>query len=174
MKRVVITGGPCTGKTSLINAISNTHFTIFKEVAREVIKEQLNLNSNKVPWLDVSGFSKLVLVEQIKDYHSHQKGISVYDRGIPDILAYLNHGNQFVFSELEKGMELHRYDKVFILPPHREIYETDEERRESFESALLLHDHLIKAYHSIGYNPIEIPLLPLQERAQLLIDLIHE
>lgn len=174
MMRVVITGGPCTGKTSLINTLPLCSFTIYNEVAREVIKQQLALGSNKVPWDNVTEFSKLVLADQISDFKNASNGVSVFDRGIPDILAYITHGNQAIFPDLETALQNHIYDKVFILTPAEEIYETDEERRESFENAVLIHKQLVAAYQSLGYTPIEIPLLPLDKRTELLIRLIHE
>ena len=41
MLRVVITGGPSTGKTSLINSLGNNGFNVFNEAARKVIQQQL-------------------------------------------------------------------------------------------------------------------------------------
>ena len=132
MNRVVITGGPATGKTSLITEFKGLGYQIFPEVARVVIKQQLALNSIKVPWLDVSGFSQLVLEEQCHHFKMAKNSLSFFDRGIPDIIGYLNHANQPFFDSLIDTAENLKYNFIFILPPWEEIYETDNELREEF------------------------------------------
>lgn len=173
MNRVVITGGPATGKTSLVNTLQKKGYTTFKEVAREVIKEQLSLNSNKVPWDDVSGFSKLVLQEQIQDFEKANDHLTFYDRGIPDIIGYMNHGGQKLFGELISHAEKLRYSKIFILPPWQEIYAIDNERRENFEEATQLFTKINNAYSSLKYEPIVVPKLKIDERIQFVLDNIN-
>lgn len=174
MQRVVITGGPSTGKTSLIQALNQKGFETFNEVARKVIKQQLDLNSNKVPWDDVTGFSKLVLIDQINDFQSATEGINFFDRGIPDLTGYMNHGSRTLFSELIKAEKEFIYDKVFLLPPWQEIYENDNERRESYEGAKLIYEALKNAYTKSGYSPIIVPQLSLEERVEFILNHINE
>lgn len=174
MKRVVITGGPATGKTSLVNALSNKGHSTFYEVAREMIKEQLSISSNKVPWDDVTGFSKLVLNKQIHHFNEASKDLTFYDRGIPDIIGYMNHGNQVLFDELITHSETLRYSHVFILPPWEEIYATDNERRETFEEAKNLYDSINKAYSSLNYQPIVVPKINIEERIKFILSYLDE
>jgi predicted ATPase len=173
MIRIVITGGPSTGKTSLINQLSSPDRKIFHEVARIVIKEQLQLKSNKVPWDDITGFSQLVLKKQIEDFNNAENTFNIYDRGIPDLIGYMNHGNKTLFKDLELAAKSLTYQFVFILPPWQAIYETDNERRESFKEAIKINQNLTKAYIDLGYTPIEIPQGTLENRLNFILEKIN-
>ena len=173
MIRIVITGGPSTGKTSIINAFSKLHHNTFPEVARVVIQNQLKINSNKVPWNDVSGFSKLVLKKQIIDFNDAKRGFNIYDRGIPDLIGYINHGNQYLFKDLRLNAKKLKYKFIFILPPWEDIYETDNERRESYEDAIKIYESIKKAYTSLNYKLIEVPKDTLPNRVLFILNKIN-
>ena len=174
MIRVIITGGPSSGKTSLINALQKCGYSTFNEAARKIIQQQLELNTNNLPWDDIEGFSKLVLTKQIKDFKSANKDLSFYDRGIPDIIGYINHGKKTIFKSLKRNNLINRYDKVFILPPWKDIYATDNERRESFEQAKLIYNEIKKAYILSGYNPVKVPLDSVENRKKYILNKLSE
>lgn len=169
MRRIVITGGPCTGKTTIINELKQLGYNVFSEVARKVIKQEVESNSNAVPWEDVTAFSKLVLKEQQKDFESTKTGVAFYDRGIPDLLGYLNHAKLEIFAELKLATQINKYNIVFICPPWQRIYTTDNERKESFEQANLIHNELAKAYENAGYDVVIVPKSSLTNRVQFII-----
>ena len=174
MIRVVITGGPATGKTSLIKAFHNSGYETFDEVARKIIQEQLILKTNKVPWDDIVGFSKLVLLGQVQDFNSANADLVFYDRGIPDIIGYINHGRKKLFENLKISNQSNRYDHVFILPPWEEIYTTDNERRETFEDAQSIYKEIEKAYLVSGYRPIKVPLGSTSNRIKFILKKLNE
>ncbi|MBI34007.1 MAG: hypothetical protein CMP67_01415 [Flavobacteriales bacterium] len=174
MNRVVITGGPSTGKTSLIEEFKKLGYVTFSEVARKIIQQQLDMGTKKLPWDDVSGFSKLVLNEQLNDFNSADSNLTLYDRGIPDIIGYLNHANKKIFKKLIDSNRINRYNKVFILPPWKEIYKNDNERRESFKEANFIHDEIEQAYLKSGYNPIKVPFGSIQNRINFILNLLDE
>jgi predicted ATPase len=174
MQRVVITGGPSSGKTSIIDTLKEDGYAVFQEVARKVIQKQLKLGTNKVPWDDVSAFSKLVLKDQITQWNSIENTVAFYDRGIPDIIGYLNHGNKQLFNALKEASSRLRYDFVFILPPWRTIYTTDQERREDFKSAELIFEEIKMAYKKLNYSPITVPIGSVKERTRFIIDWLNE
>lgn len=173
MLRIVITGGPSTGKTSIIQSLEKDGKPVFHEIARKVIKEQLDIGTNKVPWEDVSSFSKLVLEEQIQDFQLGTNSINFYDRGIPDIIGYLNYNNQPKISELEAAVSNYKYDYIFITPPWKDIYQTDNERRETFEESIALFHELQGAYESRGYSPIVLPNDSIAKRIEFILKTIY-
>ena len=58
MQRIIITGGPGFGKTTILNHLQNAGFNTFEEVARIVIKEELEIGSDVLPWKNLDAFSK--------------------------------------------------------------------------------------------------------------------
>ena len=45
----------------------------------------------------------------------------------------------------------------FYYRPWKAIYKTDNERFETFEEAVKIHNHLEQTYKRFGYNIIEVP-----------------
>ncbi|MAW65625.1 MAG: ATPase [Flavobacteriales bacterium] len=174
MTRIVLTGGPGVGKTTLIKALSKKGYSTFNEAARKVIQKQLELNTSNLPWDNVVEFSKLVLIEQIKDFNHKNEALIFYDRGIPDITGYLNHARKNIFRELKKSCSLNRYDYVFILPPWKAIYTSDNERRENFEEAKLIYNEIEQAYLSSGYKPILVPFDSIDNRINFILEKLNE
>lgn len=167
-KRVIITGAPGTGKSSVIGNLRDTGYHVFDEVAREIIKIEMKKGSSHLPWLDMTNFSKKVIEGQKNQYRSAQK-LSFFDRGIPDILAYLRYGKLPLFKGLQEALDTFQYFKyVFILPPWKEIYVNDKERKETFEESVLIHNHLKKTYESLGYNIVEVPKTEVSERVKFI------
>ncbi len=96
-----------------------------------------------------------------------------YDRGIPDVLAYMDYFNQPYESYFEQACEKHRYDLVLIVPPWKEIYISDNERLESFEEALEIHRHLEETYSRFGYESVEVPKGTIAERTAFVLNQLN-
>jgi predicted ATPase len=172
--RYIITGAPSTGKSTVVNELNSTYET-FPEVARAIIQQELATNSKNVPWLDNYEFSKLVINQQIEDFEANNNSITFYDRGIPDVIAYLKYYQQAEFLDefINQAKEYRYAKKVFLMPPWERIYQKDEERRENFKEAILLNDKLITSYDSLGYEIIEVPFVNPKERVKFILDQIN-
>ncbi|MCX6181451.1 MAG: AAA family ATPase [Bacteroidetes bacterium] len=174
MQRIIITGGPGFGKTTILNHLQNKGFNTFDEVARIVIKEEMEIGSDVLPWKNLDAFSKKVLPLQIVNHKNAVSGFNFYDRGIPDIAAYQIHGKQTIFKELDEAIKDFRYHSTaFITPPWKEIYGTDNERKESFEKACAIHFQLTQTYTNFGYLVVEVPQLKIEDRAQFILDQLN-
>jgi len=157
IRRIVITGPPGSGKTTYIIALKDKGFTIIEENAREIIQEQLKKGSDAVPWKNVPKFSNLVLKERIRNFKK-AKATIFFDRGIPDIIAYLWVDNFDVSSKLNKSAKKYKYDnKVFVTQPWRKIYKKDSERKESFEKSIEIFNKIKECYSYYGYEIIFLP-----------------
>lgn len=92
------------------------------------------------------------------------------DRGLPDVLAYMHYIGDSYPKTFHETCENHKYTKVFVLPPWKEIYVSDAERYESYEQAVLIHDHLEETYRKYGYELIEIPKDTVENRAAFIFE----
>lgn len=171
-KKIVITGGPGTGKTTLINELELRNFTCIPEISRQITVEA---RANGIEYLfleDPLLFSKLLLEGRENQYLESlnlNAEIIFFDRGIPDIHAYMNHTDTKFPNIYLKKSEKYKYDHVFLLPPWEEIYTTDEERYESFDMAIALYRHLKNAYTELGYNILEIPIGRVDSRVNFIL-----
>ncbi|MBU2527116.1 MAG: ATP-binding protein [Bacteroidetes bacterium] len=165
--KIVITGGPSTGKSSLLKALSRYKVPCFEEISRQVTLEARQHGVSQLFVEDPLHFSQKLLDARIKQYEASlvvENPFVFFDRGIPDVKAYLNfaktpHPDFFHQAALDL-----RYDCVFILPLWEEIYTTDSERYESFSQALEIQWHLQSYYNTLGYEPIEVPIGIVEER----------
>ena len=166
----VITGGPSVGKTTLLEALRARGFKCLDEVSRAVIKEQLSLKSNLLPWIDLHNFNMLLLERQVKQHGSVGEELHFFDRGIPDNIGYLRLGGKEVHPDIHAAAKKHRYNKkIFFLEPWEEIYANDEVRKEPFHYALKLSEHIKKAYLELDYDVAVVPKGPVEERVEFVL-----
>jgi predicted ATPase len=171
MKRTyVITGAAATGKTTLITELRKLGLNCQDELARVIINDQLEKKTNIVPWIDLIGFNDLLLENFITQHTSLSNDLTFLDRGLPDIMGYLNASNMPIHEKFHSAAKKYRYsNKVFFAEPWKEIYETDNARREPFEQNLKISEGLRKSYLHEGYDVISIPKLPVKERVEFLL-----
>ena len=170
-KRIILTGGPGTGKTSIINALIAEGYNCFEEISREIIREEMAKGTRVLPWDNLMAFSQKVIDGRVEQYNAAIDGITFYDRSVYDSIAYLHLDKVDVLDEWDVlGKELTFSKDVFITPPWREIFHQDNERKESLAQLTLLHETLIKTYQDYGYTLIEVPRLSINERVQFILN----
>ncbi|UNY97784.1 ATP-binding protein [Zhouia spongiae] len=170
-KKIVITGGPGTGKTSVVEILKQRGHVCFPEISRQVTLEAQKQGIEQLFLEDPLLFSKKLLegrVSQFKEALNHPEKSVFLDRGIPDVVAYLDYANQTYPPYFTRACEQHTYDKIFLLPPWEDIYISDNERYENFEQAVLIHDHLEAAYKRYGYHLVEVPTGTVDLRADFI------
>ncbi|WP_416260244.1 AAA family ATPase [Gibbsiella quercinecans] len=176
-QRIVLTGGPGSGKSTLINALNQRGYTCSAEAGRAIIQDQNAIGGNALPWGDRVAFAEMMLCWEMRSYHIPEDGNvpCFFDRGIPDIAGYLHLSKLPVPTHLEEAIRQFRYsDNVFIAPPWREIYAQDTERKQSFEEAELTYRVMIRTYQKYGYQLLTLPCVPVDERANFVISKIQD
>ena len=172
-QKIVITGGPGTGKTSLIDELSKRNYKCTPEISRQVTQQARKEGIEHLFLKDPLLFSKLLLEgreQQYIDALNTDETIIFFDRGIPDVHAYMNHfKTEYPQTYTEKSKK-YRYDSIFILPPWKEIYTTDDERYESFDLSISIYEHLKKAYTELDYSIIEVPFGSIDTRVDFILE----
>ena len=175
----IITGGPGVGKTTLINSLQNNGFQIVQEDARRIIKNQIEINGDGLPWKNKALYAKLMLDASINSYEKmldkNDADIIFFDRGIIDALCYMRMEKIPISRETDEILKQYRYNKkVFILPPWKEIYETDNERKQNWYEAELTYEKMKETYSVSGYNIIIVPKTSTEERVQFVLQNIEK
>ena len=171
MSRYIITGGPGAGKTSLLLALHRLKYNYSEEVSRQLIMEESAKSSSCLPWIDLPCFAERALERMVASYHAAAENVlTFFDRGIPDIVAYLTVAGLPVPGIYEEALQRYPYARtVFLLPPWQEIYIQDEARWQTFEEAERIGHHIKNIYLSSGYEIVELPRCPVEERAGLIV-----
>lgn len=174
---MVLIGGPGTGKSSVLNELLNRDYVCYPEIAREITNNAQDQGIDQLFLEDPLLFSTLLLEgreQQYLDAHKHPESLVFFDRGIPDIHAYLDFTNvKYPAIFLEKSRQ-YRYTDIFLFNPWKEIYLTDTERYESFEESQKINEHLIKSYQGLGYVIKEVPFGSIQDRAQFIVNSLSQ
>ncbi|HTN39188.1 MAG TPA: AAA family ATPase [Arachidicoccus sp.] len=158
----MITGGPGTGKTTVIKSLQKTFgYAIQMEAGRSIIQQQMLQKGTLLPWLDPSGFADAMFRISHQQYLENQlhSETVIFDRGIPDIIGFLHLYNLPVpKAYLDAATDLRYQSKVFIAPPWKEIYTKDAERQQSWQEAKATYLVMLNVYTKLGYQLIHLPL----------------
>ncbi|MDO6803376.1 ATP-binding protein [Wenyingzhuangia sp. 1_MG-2023] len=174
--KIVLTGAPGTGKSTIINLLLSKGFFCMEEISREIIKKAEKEGKKNLFLSDPILFSDAILnkrIEQFEKCNTQNTSICFFDRGIPDVTAYLNHVKTPYPEEYHKVLQKHTYDVIFIFPPWKEIYTNDSERFESYEEAIKIDKSIVKEYQDKHPKIINVPIGTPQERLAFILNKCH-
>lgn len=172
-KRIVISGGPGSGKTTLITHLEAKGHICMHEVSRAVTKKAQEEGIAQLFLENPILFSKKLMegrLEQFIEASSFNTPFIFYDRGMPDVTAYMDYLNTHYPENFSETCKTNRYDLVFLLPPWKDIYQQDTERYESFEQAEILYQFLLKGYQKYNYNVLEVPTGSIENRSLYILE----
>lgn len=183
-KKIVVTGGPSTGKTVVVRNLEEQGYTCLHEVIRDMTQEQ-KIEENSTGFVsnpivsvsDPEAFNSNLLKARVSQFESVENlnsELVFFDRGIPDVLAYMDCFGQSYDSKFTNAALENRYDIVFIMPPWKEIHVRDGERFESFEESLRIDKALTKSYLTFGYNVQVVPKVSILDRVQFILEHVKE
>jgi predicted ATPase len=171
----IVTGGPGVGKTTVLRELEKGGYSVVPENAREIIKEQGVIKGDGLPWKNKKLYIDLMLKASIDSYKLAQanNSLSIYffDRGILDTLCYAEMVGLGISDEMNEIANNHQYNKkVFIFPPWFEIYQTDNERKQTWEEAELTFQKMKETYLKYGYDIIEVPKDTIENRKIYILE----
>lgn len=168
----VVTGGPGSGKSAIIEALHAMGYARALEAGRGIIQDQAAIGGRALPWQDPGLFAELMLGWDMRSYHMAEAGTDpvLFDRGVVDVVGYLRLVGLPVSQHMKHAVDTFRYNRrVFIAPPWKEIYRPDRERKQDFAEAVRTYEAMVAAYSEAGYELAEIPLGPIEERVRFVV-----
>ena len=169
----VVTGGPGSGKSSLIAEMALRGFRTMPEAGRAIIQDQTRIGGSALPWADKRLFAELMLGWELRSHHeaSTVETPVLMDRGIPDVAGYLTLSGFSVPPHVEAATQCYRYNRIVFLAPYWEaIYSRDSERKQDRHEAEATGRVMAETYTRFGYQIVELPLAGVQERAEFVMN----
>ncbi|HYD02861.1 MAG TPA: ATP-binding protein [Alphaproteobacteria bacterium] len=166
--KIVLTGGPSCGKTSVIEYFKKRGHDTIDEVARQIIAEK-NWQNKKLSNRQFNILESEIYAQMIeKESYADSRDLSMHfmDRSLIDIDGYCLHRYGRVPKKYQKtptnynGEPLKRYHKVFVLD-RLPLINDGLRLEDSEEEAQRMHDCIIEAYKRKGYEPIRVPIIPV-------------
>lgn len=116
----VLTGGPGSGKTTLIEALRQAGFATSVEAGRGIIRDQSAIGGTALPWSDRALFAELMLSWEMRSYRAAAElaGPVFFDRGVPDTIGYLRLCGLPVPGHLTSAAMEFRYARRVFVAPH--------------------------------------------------------
>lgn len=170
---VVITGGPGSGKTTLIETLAAAGHARTFEAGRAIIQDQRRIGGAALPTVDVALFAEMMLCWELRSYgeSAHYAGPVFFDRGVPDVIGYLRLMDLAIPQHIDRAARLYRYNpRVFIAPPWPAIFGQDEERKQDFSEAVRTYHSIVRTYRDYDYELIELPLDSPEARKNFVLE----
>lgn len=167
----IVTGGPGSGKSSLIEALTWRGYRSMPEAGRAIIQDQVRIGGSALPWADRAAFAELMLSWEMRSWHeaAAMTDIVIMDRGIPDVIGYLTLCGLPVPAHVEAAAKLCPYNRrVFLAPYWEDIFTQDTERKQDRAEAEATGRIMAETYTGLGYRIVELPLAGIEARADFV------
>lgn len=166
----VLTGGPSSGKTTMVNLLHEMGYTTTIEHARHYLdlKRIEGKSVDEVRSRQIE-FQHAVLEMQVAQEAELNALETVFlDRAIPDSLAYYRFLGIEPDAEIKDAMKHVSYRKIFILDllPLAPDYA----RTEDASAQRQIHELLIEVYEELDSPVIKVPALLPDARAQFILE----
>jgi predicted ATPase len=169
----VITGAPCSGKTTLIGQLAGKGFRTVPETARLYFEGEM-AKGRTIDDIRENGVAveRGLIDMQLRFERGLQATeIAFLDRGLPDSLTFCRPAGLNP-NEIVSECFHHRYASIFLLA--RLPIQQDDVRIEEDVIADLLDEWLARDYSALGYGVVRVPVLPPQERLEFVLGKLSE
>ena len=164
----IITGAPCSGKTSVIRDLERRGYRVVHEAARAYIDQQLaegyRLEQIKA---DKPAFENRILNVKLRIEDSLPPDeVIFFDRGIPDSIAYFKLAGLDTAQPFDLSRRL-CYRRVFFF--ERLGFSKDRVRTEDETTAQQLDTLIQESYRMLGYEMVRVPVLSVRRRVEFIL-----
>ena len=169
----VLTGAPCSGKTTLIELLAGKGFRTIPQIGRVYVEAEMAKGRTTAEILETAAVNQRHIAEMQTRFERELRvdEVAFLDSGSPDCLTYCRVLGLDPNAVLPECFH-HRYASVFILD--RFPFQQDGVRFEDDATADLIDEWLVRDYAALGYDVVRVPILPPQERVAFVLDKLDE
>ena len=176
-KKYVITGGPCSGKTSLINYLKQKKHHIVTESATDIIFQYEKQKKNPLDYIDE--FEADLFEIQLKKENEIDASVSIIflDRSLIDSIAYKRMDNRPISQNLFDACKTSGYSGVFFCELV-DNFNTKYRLENNISEARKIETSLKNTYGDFGFCESNSNLwnlskkLSIEERAKQVLEII--
>jgi predicted ATPase len=165
----VITGASCSGKSTLIDQLTDEGYKTLPEAARLYFEGEF-ARGRTIDELraDPAKMTRIIMDLMLELTHGLQPSETTFlDRGLPDAPAFYRLVAMNPNDVLQDCL-VYRYASVFVLD--RLPYQKDDVRAGDDDIADYFESWLLRDYAALGYDVIRVPVLPREERLKFVLD----
>lgn len=168
----IFTGGPGSGKSSVLEALASLGYAVVPEAGRAIIQQQIQNQGEVLPWKNKQLFFEQMFNQSLFDYQQIPSDrLTFFDRGLLDSIGYAHLEKLNVTANQRALARETSYAKtVFIFPPWEAIYQQDTERKQTVEIAVETYKIMQHTYELFGYQLIEIPCVSIEKRVEFIVE----
>ena len=184
MRKMILSGGPHTGKTTLMNGLrreltTGVHFV--PEPAEILITEELEKEARQpgyrgvFPTTRYADFVGMVVAKSVELEKAIPPGVdtAILDRSLIDNIGYARlNGQEHLVPAIQRMVVAAQYSTVLICDFVGEYTQTAV-RPESWEFAQSIHEHLLEAYNEADITVVHLPAMDVESRLALAVATIE-
>jgi len=165
----VISGAPCSGKTTLIERLEALGYRTVPETARQFIEGEFS-RGRTIEDLrgDEVAFQRSLLDVRLKvEQYLKPDEILFLDRAMPEVITFYR-AIGLDPNEILPECTLYAYASVFILdrlPLLMDGVRTEDDAVSDFHDEWLFRDYL-----ALGYDVLRVPVMPLPDRVGFILE----
>lgn len=165
----VITGASSSGKTTLIDQLTNQGYPTFPEIGRQYFERELAKGRTIAEIRQDRAAMTRAIYHLWLEFNQGLRAAEIIflDRGLPDALSFYRFAGMNPNKILPDCFQ-HRYASVFIL--NRLPYQQDGIRGGDDISAAYFDRWMERDYRALGYNIIRVPVLAPEERLAFILN----
>ena len=173
MRKIIISGGPCSGKTAVIEELNNRGYHVLSETALLLIYKSDKEKSKLYPWTNFEKFNKKMIQLQIQREKKLRGNMVFLDRSLIDALAYSKIKRKKLPKNFEDKILQSKYDKAFILEmlPKKHWNQTKNglPRMQKYSSAVRIHKMIKKVYKDSEISAVKVPFMSIKKRVSFIL-----
>ena len=182
MKKYIITGGPHSGKSSVLNLLEEKGFAVLHETARLIIREDQEKKQSDpsyhflYPWEDQKIFCRRCHERQLEREKELTGDTVILDRSIIDNLAYAAVAGIELDKKIYSDISAADYERKAFYFDQLKDYATDRQRKDSEKQVKAVHKELYDIYIQFGFELVKVPVFSddmkknILKRAELIMD----